>query len=366
MKYYLLKGLVNMYKKLLILNLITLISASFFVNAKNYVPDVESSLEVRAKKSENLGFNELSKQVKVFAMNKNEQIGQLLIFDQNKGFLLISNDNEVMVESFNKGLSTTFEAIPDKLFFDGRSIKTNENVSVWLKNNSQYGFGNGISDKFHRHTEINFFSSKTRYLLKDWDPMYHIPVNTDDTDFKGKRTWSSKQTIQNGCAAFALANLLWTYKINNIVDLTQDYVTSSELANFFHDTYLDPNSVYGTWAYNVDNINSWLTNGYYIDYVDVSNGISDNLENAPIIGDYISDFEGHFALVTGKGRSLFGIKIYTSLDIVNSWGNYDYEIADSDSSYPIWKYWVDNQYICFGWTLRDSNGDVVKLLEVAD
>jgi hypothetical protein len=80
----------------------------------------------------------------------------------------------------------------------------------------------------------------------------------------------------------------------------------------------------------------------------------------------MADSEGHYALVTGKGRSvyasIFGIKIYTSWDIVNTWSDYSYARADiNGSSYPNWKYWIDNQYLYYGWTLRNSNGTVVSL-----
>ena len=45
--------------------------------------------------------------------------------------------------------------------------------------------------------------------------------------------------------------------------------------------------------------------GYYIDYCDVTNGISDTLRNAPLIGMYCDYGTGHYALVSGKGRSLY-------------------------------------------------------------
>lgn len=150
------------------------------------------------------------------------------------------------------------------------------------------------------------------------------------------------------------------------MDLTQNFVSAHALAQYFSVNYLHDQPVIGTLAVDVDNINPWLQDGYYTDFVDVSNGISDNIENAPIVGNYMADGGGHFALVTGKERSVygyfFGIKIYTSWDIVNTWGEYIPERADINSLHgPQWKYWIDNQYIYFGWTLRDSSGNAVSL-----
>src|SRR5574344_1192694 len=145
-----------MYKNFLILNLIVLISVGFFSNAKNYAPKVET------QESLNLGFKELPKKVEVFD-TKNLKVGQILVFDKNHGFLMISKNNDLIIDSSNKGLNIDYYSIPNTLYYDGYSIKTKNNETLWAKDLVSYG--SGLTEKFHRNTNETFFTEKKRYLL---------------------------------------------------------------------------------------------------------------------------------------------------------------------------------------------------------
>jgi len=73
-------------------------------------------------------------------------------------------------------------------------------------------------------------------------------------------------------------------------------------------------------------VNDFLSDGYCLDYINVANGVADNLEISLVIGfyNYTKNWKttGHAALLTGKGRSVYsqflGIKIWTSWDITNT------------------------------------------------
>lgn len=285
-------------------------------------------------------------------------VGKILVFDDNAGYLFISNKNEVLMESYENGLPDSYSKY-ETLFYDGINL-----FDIQMSNitNKETNFcGKNISEAFHSHYDSTFTSAKTRNLLSDWDPQYATLTDTSLATFGNKTTWSTYQSKSYNCGPLAIANLLWTYKINNVVDLTQGYTSSSNLSNAL-ESYCNTTSTYGTTTAGMLGINDFLTGGYHLDYINVTNGVADNLEISPIIGEYnYNPADGHFALITGKGKSLYKkvlwMDLYTSWDIVNTWSDrYDYSI-----NYPKCKYWVDNQYITYGYCLRDSNDNQVPL-----
>lgn len=112
--------------------------------------------------------------------------------------------------------------------------------------------------------------------------------------------------------------------------------------------------------------NYFSSTGYYLDYTDVTNGIADTLATTPLIGYYLdvanAGFNGHFALVTGKGKSVYQkimwMTFYTHWDITNTW----FDKNSTSNGYLDCKYWIDNQYIMFGFVLKDPQGKVVPLI----
>jgi hypothetical protein len=290
--------------------------------------------------------------------NEGKEIGQLLVFDNNKGYVVISNENSIIDHNYAKGLDNIYSYDGQSLEYNGFEYLSPTGFVVHTKANRHVS-GGSIVDDFNWHASTSF-NSKVRYLEQDLDSSYSTLTNTTNAVFHNKTTWSTTQN-ENDCGPLALANLLWTYKINNVVDLTMGATSSSSLAYSLR-SYLnyDPNTgvaftdiLYGD--------NYFSSTGYYLDYTNVVNGIADTLATTPLIGAY-SHGDGHFALVTGKGKSVYkkilGINFYTYWDITNTWSSrYSYQ-----DGYLKCKYWVDNQYITMGFVLKDPNGNVVPLV----
>lgn len=305
-------------------------------------------------------FNYLRNIINVKDKTERIEVGRILVFDDNLGFLFISNNNEVLMESYENGIPDPYSNY-ETLFFDGINLFDEQMSNITHKEVSLYG--KNISEAFHSHYDSTFTSAKTRNLLSDWDPQYATLTDTSLATFRNKTTWSTYQSKSYNCGPLAIANLLWTYKINNVVDLTQGYTSSSSLSDAL-ESYCNSTPAYGTSTSGMLGVNNFLTGGYHLDYINVTNGVADNLEISPVIGEYNYALDdGHFALITGKGKSLYKkvlwMDLYTSWDIVNTWSNrYDY---DNSGYYLKCKYWVDNQRITFGYCLRDSNDNQVPL-----
>lgn len=300
-------------------------------------------------------FKRVSKSYQVFDVY-GDYIGETVVFDENSGYLFVDKDYNVKKESFDSGIDDyIFRAKTNVLFYQQSNfyLTKEEALSSVCE---IYGSISSVDDMFFGHRDSNFTSQKTRNILQELDSWYPTLTDTSLATYYGKQTWSTYQS-GNDCGPLAIANLLWTYKINGIVDLTNNATSSADLAQQLQ-SYVSYNSSLGTMIWNVTGSSSFFGNsGYYIDYTNVANGIASTLTSAPIVGFYYAGNVAHYALVTGKGRSIykhiFGINLYTSWDIVNCWENVSYYRPD--------KYWVDNQYIYFGYVLRNSNGDTVAL-----
>lgn len=292
--------------------------------------------------------------------NNSIEIGHLFVFDDNKGYIAISNENAVMDHNYLHGLDYLSSCADDVLIFDGTKYYTEDGRMIHSKNTCLYANSN-IVDNFYWHADSNFTTQKTRYLEQDLDGYYLTRTNITNAVYHNKLTWSTEQNT-NDCGPLALANLIWTYKVNNVVDLSMGATSSSELAYTLR-TYVNYNPNTGVYFSDIlYGDNYFSSTGYYLDYTNVANGISDTLATTPLIGFYSKDNTGHFALVTGKGNSIyasiFGINFYTYWDITNSWSDrYNW-----DDDYLTCKYWVDNQYIMYGFVLKDSDGNVVSLV----
>ena len=303
-------------------------------------------------------FSYLRNIIEIKDISRINSIGKILIFDSNEGFLFVSNDYEVLIEEYEHGFPDAYSE-SETLFFDGLSFFDDNMNVAFVKNHSLYG--GDVTEAFHSHYDSTFTSAKTRSLLSEWDPQYATLTDTTNSTYNNKTTWSTYQSEGYNCGPLAIANLLWTYKNNNVVDLTQGYLTSSSLSSAL-ESYCHCSSNNGTTFYDMLGVNDFLTNGYTLDYIDVANGVADNLSISPVIGLYSYNLnDGHFSLITGKGRSVYQkvlwMTFYTSWDIVNTW----YSRNNYFGNYPRCKYWVDNQYITFGYCLRDSNNNQVPL-----
>lgn len=316
-------------------------------------------------------FERISKKLEVLDF-KRRNIGEILIFDDNKGFIFYSNDYFIIKESYENGLPFDYRKIEeDKVIYDNNSFM-NLSSDILFSSKIDASGNNPSGYHFYSHTDSAFTSSKERIMLTEWDYQYNTLTSNLSCDYENKTTWSTYQGDSGHCCQLALANLLWTYKVNGVIDLTNNASSTSELELQFTQ-YLLYNDSFGTWELSVPNVNHYFDTyypnlGYHIDYINVANGISDNLESAPLIGYYndgtISG-DGHFVLVTGKGKSLFqkilGIKFWTSWDIVNTWYDQSSSMVINGISYPKYKYWIDNQYINFGYALKNANNDTVIL-----
>lgn len=313
-------------------------------------------------------FNEVSSSLDVYDKNKNK-FGEIIIFDNNEGYLFYSLNNEIIKESYDEGIPFSYQELKEKVIYSNNCyMDMSYNVIYDLSISQNYA--GGLNEKFHSHVDESFTKEKNRIMLTEWDSKYYTKVDIESCKFKNKITWSTEQGNTLHCVQIAFANLFWTYKINNIVDLTNNAASSSELEKMLT-KYLEYDNATGTKVLSIPNITNYIKehypdSGYYIDYIDVTNGISDNLKIAPIVGSYSYNNEGHAVLVTGKGKSLhkkvLGVSIWTSWDIVNSWSGYNTPYVINGNLYPSYKYWIDNQYIYWGFALRDKKGNAVSLL----
>lgn len=291
----------------------------------------------------------------VLSPYNNELIGTLLLFDRDTGYICISNDNRVIDSNYQTGIKLVGESKDDNSIY---YLAHTYSFDRELLFSSVDMCGSGINDKFHWHGDYAWTNEKTRYLQSELDSYYSTRTNTSNASYSNKTTWSTYQGSNGLCGAFAVANLLWTYKINGVVDLTNGATNSSSLA------YTISQDIPNNASFNeIDDINDTLLNGtgYYMDYCDITNGISDTLETSPLVVLYNSGTEGHYVLITGKGESLYQtimwMNFYTSWDIANTW----YDRYSTNNGYYTCKYWVDNQYASFGYVLRDGSGEAVPL-----
>ena len=284
-------------------------------------------------------------------------VGTLLIFDHDKGYVSISNERCIMDSNYESGINLVGNRKNSKtIYYLAHTYSFNKEL-LFEKTSSISG--GSIYDYFYWHSDSTWTSEKTRYMQLETDSSYLTLVNTSNVTYRNKLTWSTYQGDNSYCGAFALANLIWTYKINYVVDLSGGVSTSSYLASAF-ETQVPSNAS----ASQMLNVNTFFSEtGYYIDYCNIVDGIEDTLVDAPLIVLYNPEtlLSGHYALVTGKGRSLyqtiFWIDFYTSWDIVNTWS----DRYSTNGNYYSCKYWIDNQYASFGYVLRDSSGDTVAL-----
>lgn len=286
-----------------------------------------------------------------------DYVGEVLVFDDNAGYLIIGQDNYIRKESLDEGLpENIFDSNLTKLYFEANNLFLNKQEALKFRDESFYGKYIDPNNMFHSHLDTTFTTQKTRYLLQELDSPYSTNTNTSQAVYHYKSTWSTYQS-GNDCGPLAIANLLWTYKINGVVDLTNGATSSAQLAANLQ-SYVQYSSDFGMAIWNATSSSNYFSGtGYSLDYTNVANGISSELDYGPIVGFYYSGTILHYALITGKGRSLYqkilGISFYTSWDIVNCWEDVDTNRSD--------KYWVDNQYIYFGFILKDSNGNMVSL-----
>ena len=300
-------------------------------------------------------FKKITKTIIVHDYEDND-IGKVLVFDNNKGYLFVDHNNGIRKESFSEGL-------PQRIYTT-RKDHVYYYYSVFylsldeLKSDVKEHYGKGVANHFYSHHDSTFVSEKTRTLLNDLDYEYNTGTDKSSAVFYNNYTWCTTQTA-NDCGPLAIANMLWSYKISNVVDLTNGALTSAALSSAL-ESYVSYDPVTGTSTSNICNASNYFSgSGYYISALNAFSGsIESILTESPIIGFFWADNEGHFALITGRGRSvykkIFGINFYTNWDIVNTW------VATSTPNRPD-KYWVDNQYFNDGFVLMNALGHIVCL-----
>lgn len=309
-------------------------------------------------------FDKITHSFDLYAPSSNEKIGTTIIFDDNQGYLSFNLSYEILDHNYESGFTTHYSEIKSNmLYYDGINYFDDSNI-VHSKFNINSYYGEGVNEQFYWHADETFMSQKDRELLTEISPQYATRAKiTSNTVFGNKIVWSGFQGSEPSCAQIALANLLWTYHINDKISLpdgcTTYYTTFGKIRSA-----VDYDINVGTVSTNIENVNNILTDkNYRIDDVSVINGISDTLEQGPLVALYSWLGDGHYVIVTGKGRSVYtkvlGISFYTSWDICNTW----YDMENTNNGYIGYKYWVDNQYIVAGWQLEyKENGNIVSLL----
>lgn len=331
-------------------------SKSIATLIKDNISEFNSAQRSRGKQETN--FNSVTKILEV----KNEvskSIGELIIFDDNKGYLFVGEGNYIRDHNYNHGFDQNIiDLNMDYLIFDGNNYYDDKLnlLHTRVKNLA----GSGTRELFHWHADNAFMTEKDRELLTELSPQYDTLAKVTSSSFFGNKIMWSHEQDGNDCAQLAISNLLWTYKMNNVISLPSYCNTYTYLLQeVYNYVPLDVGPGNATSTISITDINNMFDNNVYscnyrIDYAIVSDGISDELEYGPVIGFYTDNIinEGHFALVTGKGRSVYkkilGIPLYTSWDIVNTW----YEYGELDEGYLRHKYWIDNQYIFNAWELE--------------
>ena len=291
----------------------------------------------------------------VYSPFDSSKIGVLLIFDVDKGYLSIDNNYHILDSNYYSGISLVGEKKHvDSIYYFNHEYSFERDKlleKVTLKAGS-------VVDYFHWHSDSSWTSEKQRNLLLEHDSYYATLVDTTQATYYGNTTWSTYQAASGPCGSIAVANLLWTYKINNSVDLTGG-VSSSYYLSTAISMFVPDNACF----YELNDINDSLLSGtgYSLDYISNTSAISTFLTHAPVIALYnASSNDGHYALVTGEGESLYKtilwINLYTTWDIVNTW----YDRYSYNSGYLSCKYWVDRQYATWCFYLK-TNGYIVDI-----
>ncbi len=135
------------------------------------------------------------------------------------GYLTSDYDNNIIDQNFKcnidkKLLNSDDIFYKNKSYFSDGEIIISKNISVTGESS--------VSDDFYYHADQEFVDKKDRFLNYELDSNYSTKTTIiSDTVFKNKIIWSTYQT-GGDCGPLALANLLWTYKVNNIIDLTKN------------------------------------------------------------------------------------------------------------------------------------------------
>ncbi len=298
-------------------------------------------------------FNEATDYYNIRSMETDKNVGTLIVFDDNDGYIALSNEYYIIDYNYNKGFELIGETGKGKDIYY-LAHKFSYNKEELLK--SIDACGSSISDEFYWHGNYSWATEKTRTMLNEYDSSYSTLTNTTSATFKNKTTWSTSQGSNGYCGAFAIANLLWTYKYNQVLDVTGGATTSYNLAWAIKEVVGDDAS--SSAMLNVNNLSFLSSTGYYLDYW---SDIYHPLDSAPAIVLYNQGTSGHYALLTGQGQSLYGtflwLNIYTNWDITNTW----HDRFSYSNGYLSCKYWVDRSHTTIGYVLKDSSGNIVQL-----
>ena len=144
------------------------------------------------------------------------------------GYLTSDYDNNIIDQNF--------KCYIDKKILDSDDISYKNNMyfsdgEIVITKNTCITGESDVSDDFYYHADQEFVDKKERFLNYELDSNYSTKTTINsDTIFKNKIIWSTYQT-GGDCGPLALANLLWTYKVNNIIDLTKNCKDLQALAD---------------------------------------------------------------------------------------------------------------------------------------
>ena len=322
-----------------------------FETIKNNIVLFNQKSETGTK--EETSFNEATGYYNILSTETDKVVATMVVFDNNVGYITISNDYYLVDYNYTTGFNLIGENQGGKDIY-----YLNHKYSYSKKDliESLDSCGSSITDEFYWHGDYEWSSGNTKTIQNEYDSYYATRADTTGAYYKNKTTWSTNQGNNGYCGAFAIANLLWTYKYNHVLDVTGGATTSFNLAWTIKEV-VGNNAFHGDML-NVNNLPFLSSTGYYLDYwTDIYNPLG----TAPVITLYNQGLPGHYALVTGQGISLYAtflwMNIYTNWDITNTWSDrYSYS-----GDYLSCKYWVDHLHTTTGFVLKDSFGNIVPL-----
>ena len=132
-------------------------------------------------------FNEVSSSLDVYDKNKNK-FGEIIIFDNNEGYLFYSLNNEIIKESYDEGIPFSYQELKGKVIYSNNCyMDMSYNVIYDLSISQNYA--GGLNEKFHSHVDESFTKEKNRIMLTEWDSKYYTKVDIE--------SWKQQEVAQS-------------------------------------------------------------------------------------------------------------------------------------------------------------------------
>lgn len=285
--------------------------------------------------------------IDVLPKGEENKIGYFVAFDV--GYLSYGKDMSIYVLNTTDTLSKKFDFC----------IKANEGLflekygedSLRLETSWSYdGFendGETLVESFHPIRDVITYNQfKLNACVSEIDfLMEHYP----NVDY-GKFFPFCKEQRENGCVPAAFANLIYSYKLSGVADLTNgyspDYIDEffGALAGYTEENGTDTGKVCKA-------MNEYLN---YIGKGDEYLAVLGSKDGIPFLSSFRRGGEGHMVVQIGSGESVYWWMFKTHWCVVLSWGpNYD-EIDGTYERSGIYEnsvYVVDAQYGVNSWNI---------------